>query len=127
MGQNVRDGNPELTLPETFPVVCNSCQLPVCTPAGYAAGYLDSPLPYIVEFEGRKYTFCSEPCKWVFEMQPETFAGHLSIIDRLLAGWIQPPDIPGALAYMGLTPEECGVDGTDYDWAGPVPPATKSA
>ena len=28
---------------------------------------------------------------------------------------------------MGLTPEECGVDGTDYDWAGPVPPATKSA
>jgi toluene monooxygenase system protein A len=49
MGENVRAGRPELTLPETFPVVCNSCQLPVCTPAGHAAGYLDSPLPYQVQ------------------------------------------------------------------------------
>src|SRR5664279_294588 len=45
MGDNIRAGHPELTLPETFPMVCNSCQIPLCTPAGFAAGYLDSPLP----------------------------------------------------------------------------------
>ena len=66
---------------------------------------------------GRRYVFCSEPCKWVFEQTPEQFAGHLSIIDRLLGGIIQPPSIEGALAYMGLSPEECGVDGDDYAWA----------
>ncbi|MBK9739227.1 MAG: YHS domain-containing protein [Actinobacteria bacterium] len=127
MGDNVRNGHPELTLPETFPMVCNSCQVPVCTPAGYAAGYLDSPLPHILDFEGRRYTFCSEPCQWVFEQDPEQFKGHLSIIDRFLGGVIQPATIPGALEYMGLSPEECGVDGTDYAWAGPVIPAEKSA
>jgi toluene monooxygenase system protein A len=89
----------------------------VCTPAGYAAGYLDSPLPYQLVRDGRTYTFCSEPCQWVFEETPEQFAGHLSIIDRLLGGLIQPPTIEGALAYMGLSPEECGVDGNDYAWA----------
>lgn len=127
MGQNVRDGHPELTLPETFPMVCNSCQIPVCTPAGYAAGYLDSPLPHILDLNGRRYTFCSEPCKWVFEQDPGQFQGHLSIIDRFLGGVIQPATIPGALEYMGLSPEECGVDGTNYSWAGPVTPSAKSA
>jgi toluene monooxygenase system protein A len=117
MGANVRAGHPELTLPETFPMVCNSCQVPVCTPAGFAAGYLASPLPLTLDLDGRRYTFCSEPCKWVFEQNPEQFKGHLSIIDRLLGGVIQPPTIPGALAYMGLSPEECGQDGTNYAWA----------
>jgi len=124
MGKNVREGRVELTLPETFPVVCNSCQLPVCTPAGYAAGYLESPLPLQLTIDGRIYTFCSEPCQWVFEQTPEQFAGHTSIIDRLLGGVIQPPTIPGALAYMGLSPEECGQDGTDYDWAHATAPVT---
>ena len=35
--------SPELTLPETFPMVCNMCQIPVVSPAGYAAGFLKSP------------------------------------------------------------------------------------
>ena len=78
----------------------------------------------IVDLNGRRYSFCSEPCKWVFEQDPAQFAGHLSIIDRLLGGIIQPPSIPGALAYMGLSPEECGVDGNDYEWAlGKLTPA----
>jgi len=123
MGANVRAGHPELTLPETFPIVCNSCQIPVCTPAGFAAGYLASPLPYTLDLDGRRYTFCSEPCQWVFEQNPGQFKGHLSIIDRLLGGVIQPPTIPGALAYMGLSPEECGQDGTNYAWAYASEPA----
>ncbi len=48
---------------------------------------------------------------------PGRFKGHLGLIDRFLGGLIQPPDLGGALAYMGLSPEECGQDATGYAWA----------
>jgi toluene monooxygenase system protein A len=60
----------------------------------------------------------------VFEQSPDQFKGHLSIIDRFLGGVIQPPTIEGALAYMGLGPDEMGVDGTDYAWAFASAPVT---
>jgi toluene monooxygenase system protein A len=116
---NIRAGQPELTLPETFPMVCNMCQIPVVSPAGYAAGFLKSPAPLLLDLDGRRYTFCSEPCKWIFEQNPGRFKGHLGLIDRFLGGLIQPPDLGGALAYMGLSPEECGQDATNYAWAWP--------
>ena len=115
--RNVRNGAIEKTLPETLPIVCNLCQIPVAAPAGFAAGFLDSPLPFQIDHGGRRYTFCSEPCKWIFESNPERFAGHLSIIDRFLAGHIQPMDLNGTLAYMSLSPVECGIDATNYAWA----------
>ena len=115
--QNIRTGRPEATFPETLPMVCNCCHIPVCTPTGFAMGKLASPLPIVKVVNGRKLTFCSEPCQWVFERTPQRFAGHLSIVDRFLAGQIQPPDLGGALAYMGITPEEAGQDATNYAWA----------
>jgi len=114
---NIRAGQPELTLPETFPMVCNLCQIPVVSPAGYAVGFLKSPAPLLLDCQGRRYTFCSEPCKWIFEQNLGRFQGHLGLIDRFLGGLIQPPDLGGALAYMGLSPEECGQDATGYAWA----------
>jgi toluene monooxygenase system protein A len=30
---------------------------------------------------------------------------------------IQPPDVPGILAWMGVTPEVAGSDAYDYRWA----------
>lgn len=36
--------------------------------------------------------------------------GHLSIVDRFLAGMIQPMNLGGALQYMGLAPGEIGDD-----------------
>lgn len=115
--ENARSGNISMTYPETLPMVCNICHVPVCTPSGYDAGYLDSPAPLIHDHNGRRYTFCSEPCKWIFETSPHRFQGHLGVVDRFLAGMIQPPDLNGALAYMGISPEEAGVDATDFAWA----------
>ena len=115
--ENVRQGNIPMTYPETFPIVCNMCQIPVVTPAGYAAGHLRSPEPFVLDHNGRRYNFCSEPCRWIFTLNPERFAGHLSIVDRFLAGQIQPPTMEGALAYMGLSPEEMGNDAENYAWA----------
>lgn len=114
---NIRAGKPEATLPETLPMVCNMCHIPVVSAAGYNAGVLTSPLPKILDRDGRRYTFCSEPCQWVFEQSPARFQGHLNIVDRFLAGHIQPPTVEGAVAYMGLSPEEQGQDATNYAWA----------
>jgi len=63
------------------------------------------------------YTFCSDPCRWIFEQNPARYAGHLSIIDRFLAGHIQPPDLAGLLVYMGLSPDEQGTDAMSCAWA----------
>jgi toluene monooxygenase system protein A len=115
--RNIRQGEPQRTLPETLPILCNMCNLGICTPAGYRVGHLKSPEPLTVERGGRKYSFCSEPCKWIFEQDPDRYAGHLSLVDRFLAGQIEPATLEGALAYMGLSPEECGQDATDYAWA----------
>jgi toluene monooxygenase system protein A len=117
ISENVRKGKREMTYPETFPVTCNLCQIPIATAAGYMAGHLQSPAPLMLDHNGRRYVFCSQPCKWIFEENIERFAGHQSIVDRLLTGQILPPTIPGALAYMGLSPAECGDDATNYAWA----------
>ncbi len=119
IAENVRQGDIPLTYPETFPIVCNTCQIPVCSPT------IGAP-PRLVTHNGRVYSFCSDPCKWIFEHNPARYAGHLSIVDRFLAGHIQPPDLGGALAYMGLSPAEQGTDATNYAWAfeQPQPAAT---
>jgi len=96
--------------------VCNMCQITVCSPA------VGAP-PRQVIHDGRVYTFCSEPCQWIFEQNPARYAGHLSIIDRFLAGHIQPSDIAGLLAYMGLSPAEQGTDAMNYSWAFELPQA----
>ncbi|MFD0476238.1 YHS domain-containing protein [Nonomuraea thailandensis] len=97
--------------------MCNLCQIPIVRPAGVTAGALDSPAPLRHTYEGRTYLFCSEPCKWIFTSRPERFAGHKSLVDRLLSGDITPPDLGGVLRYMGLSEAEQGRDATDYDWA----------
>jgi toluene monooxygenase system protein A len=110
IAENVRSGDIAHTHQETLFVVCNLCQMPVCSPT------IGVP-PELITYKGRVYTFCSDPCRWIFEQNPARYAGHLSIIDRFLAGLIQPPDLTGVLAYMGLSPAEQGTDAMDCAWA----------
>lgn len=116
IADNVRQGRIEMTYPETFPMLCNICQIPIVTPAGQAAGYLASGEPHILDRDGRRYNFCSRPCRWIFESNPARFAGHQTLVDRFLAGHIQPPTLEGALQYMGLSPSERGDDAQGYRW-----------
>jgi hypothetical protein len=69
-------------------------------------------MDYYTPLEHRSLSF-----KEFFEENSERFAGHLSLVDRLLTGLIQPPTVPGTLAYMGLSPSEFGDDAADYAWA----------
>lgn len=115
--ENIRRGDVAATFPETLPMMCNLCHLPIVRPAGVVVGALDDPAPLRHTHNGRTYLFCSEPCKWIFTKRPERFAGNRSLIDRFLAGDINPPDLGGALAYMGLSEPEQGQDATGYAWA----------
>jgi toluene monooxygenase system protein A len=91
---------------------CDTCQFVLCegTPAQNSAETL-------VHGE-RKYMFCSEPCRWIFEREPERYAGHKDVVKRVLAG-----EAPGNLAailtqYFGLTQETWGRDTQRgrYEW-----------
>jgi toluene monooxygenase system protein A len=110
IAENVRNGNVAHTHQETLFVVCNLCQIPMCSPTIGVA-------PRIVTYNGRVYTFCSDPCRWIFEQNPARYAGHLSIVDVFVAGDIHPPTVAGVLAYMGLSRAEQGTDAMNCTWA----------
>lgn len=122
--ENLLAGKREMTYPETLPVVCNMCQLPINATPGPVWKVRDRP----VEYKGRIYHFCSDGCKWCFEQEPERYAGHLSLVDRFLSGLIQPMSLAGGLQYMGLAPGEIGDDAHNYAWVEKVRAArTKAA
>lgn len=100
------------TLPYTLPSLCNLCQLPTAFMGPHRNTACTG------EYEGRKYLFCSEPCKWIFFKQPERFAQHHSVIDRVLAGEC-PSDLNAVLEWMGFDSiEEQGQDlhGGEHPW-----------
>jgi Methane/Phenol/Toluene Hydroxylase/YHS domain len=110
--KNVNEGRVEDTLPTTLPSLCNLTQLPL----GSAMSRHDLA-PHQVVYQGRLYQFDSEISQWCFEQDPDRYAGHQNFVDRFIGGQIQPPDLGGALGYMGLTPDVMGDDVYQYRWA----------
>ena len=108
------------TLSYGLPALCNLCQLPALfiRPGRNTACTL--------ELDGRRYLFCSEPCRWIFQQEKSRFADHKSVVDRIVAG-----EAPGKLTdlhkWMGLeAPVETGRDlrrGLDPWRLNPVPTA----
>jgi toluene monooxygenase system protein A len=89
---------------------CDLCQLVLC---GGTPGHNSA---VVVEHEGQKRIFCSEPCRVIFGKQPERYARHKDVVKRVLAG-----EAPGNLVallqrYFGLTYHDWGKDvaGGDY-------------
>lgn len=112
---NIVNGRMELTGPATLPMICNMSNIPIVGVPGDKWDVRDYPLVH----EGRLYHFGSEPDRWCFQQDPDRYKGHMSFIDRFLAGQVQPPDLVGGLKYMGLGPGECGDDAHGYAWAHP--------
>jgi toluene monooxygenase system protein A len=110
--ENLVEGRPELTGPETLPMICNMSNIPIVGTPGKGWNVKDYPL----EHEGRLYHFGSEPDRWCFQVDPERYKGHMNFIDRFLAGKMQPMDLSGGLKYMGLEPGEIGDDAHNYSW-----------
>ena len=110
--ENLLRGDEAATLPETLPLICNMSNLPVTHLPGDDWDITD----YQLEHEGRLYHFGSEVDRWCFQINPDHYKGHQTIVDRFLAGKILPPTFEGALQYMGLGPAERGQDAHAYGW-----------
>jgi toluene monooxygenase system protein A len=87
--------------PVTF---CDLCQLVLCggTPLQNTAQTLS--------FGGRKYIFCSQPCRWIFEREPERYADHKDVVKRILAGEAPANLVELLRKYFLLTENEWGKD-----------------
>lgn len=117
---SVRNDRLDRTIGNTLPVLCNLCQLPIFMVPGTTSGATaPGQAPRQVDHGGRRYSFCSEPCHWIFTQNPERYASTTTVVDRLIAGEVQPPTPEGVIAYMGITPEVRGDDATRYAWAQP--------
>jgi toluene monooxygenase system protein A len=91
---------------------CDLCQLVLSngTPGHNTAN--------VLEREGKKYIFCSEPCRRLFEAEPERYAGHQDVVKRVLAG-LAPANLVGLVQqYFGLRHADWGKDayGGRYPW-----------
>jgi toluene monooxygenase system protein A len=111
-------GGEAASMAYALPALCNMCQLPALFvhPGRNTACTL--------ERDGRRYLFCSAPCRWIFEQQPERFAAHRTVVDRLVAGEA-PADLLELHGWMGFeSPDEMGGDlrrGLDQWRFAPVP------
>jgi toluene monooxygenase system protein A len=113
--KNVNEGNMQGTLPETLPWLCNLCHLPI----GTATAPNNPKYPvrsYPLTHNGYTYHFCSTVCRQIWWEDRDTM-NQKTVVERLLTGEIQPADVPGILAWMGLTPEVMGDDAYNYKWA----------
>jgi toluene monooxygenase system protein A len=119
IGESVRGDKVDATFGKTLPVLCNTCHLPVFK----IPGTTSDCEPRQSVHEERTYTFCSDPCQWIFDQSPQRYAGTKTLIDRLIMGDIQPPTIEGILEYMGITPDIAGDDAAKYRWATDGQPA----
>ncbi|MBV8878624.1 MAG: YHS domain-containing protein, partial [Planctomycetaceae bacterium] len=95
--------------PVTF---CDLCQLVLCggSPAHNSAQTL--------VHGGKKYVFCSDPCRWIFEKEPERYASHLNVVKRILAGQAPANLLELLTKTFSLTADSWGKDvaGGRYDW-----------
>jgi toluene monooxygenase system protein A len=115
-----RSGGPDVewrshgTVPVGF---CHLCQLVLC------GGTPEQNSARVVEHDGRRRIFCSEPCQWIYEQEPARYRQHQDVVERILGG-----QMPGNL--LALTRESFGLDaetqGKDahrgrYPWLLPLP------
>lgn len=91
---------------------CDLCQLVLSggTPLENTANTL--------EHAGRKYIFCSAPCRWIFEREPGRYAQHKDLVKRVLAGEALANLVAMLTRYFGLKYEIWGKDahGGVYPW-----------
>jgi toluene monooxygenase system protein A len=61
--------------------------------------------------------FCSAPCRELFDAEPERYAAHQGVVERILAGQA-PANLLELLRYFGLSEASWGRDvaGGDYDF-----------
>lgn len=115
IAENINAGNIEATLPETLPWLCNMCHLPAINPT-YGRDGKWRVRNHSLKHNGTTYHFCTKGCRQIW-WEDRDAVNHTTVVERFLAGEIQPMDMPGILGWMGLTPDVMGDDAHGYSWA----------
>lgn len=93
---------------ETLPCICTTCQIPM----GFTE--VDDPTQVSyrsTEYKGDKYQFCSDPCKTIFENEPEKFSQSWLPVQQIFQGNCGGEGLDNVLDWYGL---ELGADNMDY-------------
>jgi len=109
-GENWREGSPEKTVADDLIILCDLCHFPAVD----ADHEHDFNRIRAHEHDGETYYFCSDPCQWIFENEPERYTEQYSLLRRFLGGEIQPQDLGGALDYMGMGEDYAHERGMDF-------------
>ncbi|WP_432828825.1 toluene monooxygenase [Dactylosporangium sp. CA-092794] len=115
IAENINAGNVEATLPDTLPWLCSMCHLPNINPV-YGRDGKWKVRNYPLKHNRTTYYFCTKGCRQIW-WEDRDAVNHTTVVDRFLAGEIQPMDLPGVLSWMGLTPDVMGDDAHGYAWA----------
>jgi toluene monooxygenase system protein A len=83
---------------------CHLCQLVLCN------GTPEENSAVVIEHQGQRRIFCSQPCRWIFEQQPERYAAHKDVVGRVLAGEAPANLIAMLQRYFGLDFHSWGKD-----------------
>ena len=91
---------------------CDLCQLVLCS------GTQQHNAASTIDHAGRRYVFCSAPCRWIFEQEPERYAAHKDVVQRVLAGEAPANLVALLRRYFGLDYADWGKDafGGNYPW-----------
>lgn len=91
---------------------CNLCQLVLSN------GTPNRNSAVTCMHNGQSYVFCSEPCRWIFQREPERYAQHNGVVKRVLTGEAPANLIAMLRQYFGLDYASWGKDayGGEYPW-----------
>lgn len=95
-----------------IPTFCSLCQLVLShgEPGHNHASVLDH--------QGQRYVFCSEPCRWIFQQETERYDQVEDVVKRVLSGKAPGNLLEFLTRYCGLQYETWGKDAFagDYPW-----------
>jgi toluene monooxygenase system protein A len=97
----------------TTPVgFCDLCQLVL------SGGTPEQNTARVIVHGDRKYVFCSEPCQWIFQREPDRYAAHRTVVGRILAGEAPANLLELLRKYFGLSQHDWGKDAMRgrYPW-----------
>jgi phenol/toluene 2-monooxygenase (NADH) P3/A3 len=78
-----------------LPLICNLCQFPIVYPSPDRVDIKQH------EHNGRRYWFCSDGCKYIFEHEPEKYQDSKTLVEMILEG-DAPASIEDLREYMGV-------------------------
>lgn len=94
-----------------LPQLCQVCQIPMLfTEVGDPTTIAQRGS----DFEGERYNFCSEPCKWIFDREPEKYVQAWLPVHQIYQGNCGGPTVPDVLAWYGIQ------DGDNGEYTGSV-------